>query len=169
MLKYSNFKLKKKVNRHRIDSGAVTAEFGASIALMLPIALLVLYASYEVAVGLMIYNALDHSAHLAAMALSKAYGCDAMYASSWTKQQQVLSNITFSNIVVNPNQFTVTFPTTPSTSSWMNSNGNVPVVTVACTYAGGQFGLPPYPNPDLLGLGKTFRLQANASAYLEGF
>ncbi|MDR3617410.1 MAG: pilus assembly protein [Candidatus Obscuribacterales bacterium] len=166
-----NSNLKRKSTRKvgRPNSGAVTAEFAASLALILPMVLMILYASYEVAVALMIFNALDHSAHIAAMALSKAYGCDASCAVSSAKQQQVLSNITFNNIVVNPNQFAVTFPNNPPAASWKNGNSNVPIVTVACTYASGQFGLPLFPSPDPLQLGKLFKLQATASAYLEGF
>jgi hypothetical protein len=169
MLTYSNLTLRRKYRGGRTNSGAVSAEFAASLALMLPVVLVVLYACYEVAVALMIYNALDHSAHLGALALSKAYGGDPTYAVSVTKQNQVLSNITFAHVVVSSNQFEVQFPNAPATASWMSNSGNVPAVTVLCTYAGGQYGLPPFPNPDLLQLRKQFKLQASATAYLEGF
>lgn len=147
--------------------GAVTAEFAAALVVFLPIVIIMGFVCYEVVIAFTIYNALNHCAQLGAMAISEAYGGDAGYATSITMQQNILQNITFANIVVNPNQYSVQFPPSPQTATWTDLTGNVPEVVVTCTYAGGLYGLPPFPNPDPLHLGKTFILQAKASAYLE--
>jgi Flp pilus assembly protein TadG len=155
--------------QNRSSSGAIAAEFAATIALMVPIVCAILFCCYEVAMAFTIYNALNHSAHLAAMALSKAYGSDAGYATSSSMQQNVLKSVTFPNIVADPQQFTVAFPPAPATASWKGQTGDVPLVVVTCTYQGGKYGLARFPNPDLLNLGSRFPLQAKATAYLEGF
>ena len=161
-------KFSKRTNRRK-TFGAVSAEFAATIALILPVVLLVLFACYEAVIACMIYNALNHSAHTAAMALARAYGSDVTCAKSLSKQQVVLDDIKFANMVVSPEQFSVKFPESPVTSKWTDNSGNLPTVSVTCRYAGGKYGLATFPNPDPLHLGRQFSLEATATAYLEGF
>ena len=152
--------------RSRASRGAVSAEFAAAVCLIAPLTILVIFSCYEIMTAFLIHNALLHSAHVAAMTLSKAYGGDATYATSTDKQKQIFQNIKFSNIVISPNQFSAQFPPTPATADW-TTPGNVPAVTVTCSYKGGQNGLPPFPSPDPLNLGSNFTLTAQAKAYLE--
>lgn len=152
--------------RKRSTKGVVTAEFVGALAILLPIVLLVVFSCGEVAAAFMIYNALNFSAQSAAMALAKAYGQDPRYATDSSMQQALLSQITYANMVVSPQQFTVQFPGSPSTASWLTTS-NIPEVVVTCTFKSGQYGLPPFPNPDPLRLGKNFSLKATAVAYLE--
>jgi hypothetical protein len=150
----------------RQQAGSITAESCAALVVLLPPLFFAAFVCYEVAMAFMIYNALDASARKAAMALAMAYPGDNTYATSATKQQSLLAGIHFANMVVNPNQFTVTFPSSPASATWTNSTGNIPAVVVSCTYRGGQYGLPPFPNPDPLNLGHI-SLTATATAYLE--
>jgi len=150
----------------RVTSGAVSAEFAAAVCLITPITILVVFSCYEIMTAFLIHHALLHSAHTAAMALSKAYGGDASYATSVDKQNQVFQDIKFANIVISPYQFSAQFPPTPATADW-TTPGNVPALTVTCSYKGGQYGLPPFPSPDPLKLGSNFTLSAQAKAYLE--
>jgi len=165
----------KKLNRREAErwnpslrgaSGSVSAEFAAAVCLFTPVTILVIFACFEIMTAFLIQNALVHSAHVAAMALSKAYGGDASYATSLDKQREVFQGIKFSNIVISPDQFSATFPPIPSTADW-TTPGNMPAVTVTCSYKGGQYGLPPFPSPDPLNLGSNFTLKAQATAYLE--
>ena len=151
----------------RSSKGAVITEFAAALVLLLALFLSITFACYEVCLAFMIYNALNHSAHSAAMLLSRVYGGDPAVATSTAAQQAYLESIKYAGIVVDPSQFTVTFPPSPSTASWDSTSGNVPTVVVTCTYTGGQYGLPPFPNPDPLQLGQMFTLTAAATAYLE--
>jgi Flp pilus assembly protein TadG len=146
---------------------AVTAEFAAAVAIFVPIILVVVFACYEVAMAFMIYNALNYAAQTAAIALSKAYGGDASYATSTTKQQALFAQIKYANMVVSPLQFSAVFPPAPANASWLSNSGDYPTVIVVCKYTGGQYGLPPFPNPDPLKLSQRFSLQASATAYLE--
>jgi Flp pilus assembly protein TadG len=155
--------------KKRTQVGAVSVEFAAAIALVLPIVLVVIFGCYEVAIACMIYNALNHSAQQAALALARAYGGDATYATSSEKQRAVLSTINFAHMVVSPQQFSVQFPQSPAAASWTGNDGNCPTVSVTCKYTGGRNGLAPFPNPDPLNLARSLSLEAKATAYLEGF
>lgn len=115
----------------------------------------------------MIYNALNQSAHTAAMTMAKVYGSDPTVAADTSLQNSYLQNITFTNMVVSPNQFTVTFPANPQHSDWLDTDGNVPIVVVTCKYTSGQNGLAPFPYPDPLNIASKITLQATSVAFLE--
>ena len=153
--------------KERRKRGSALVEFAAAIALLFPLVFLTVFACYEVTLAFMIYNALNQAAHSAAMVMSRAYGGDPTIATDSSKQSALLQNITFSNMVVSPNQFTVAFPPSPETSSWTELSSAGRMILVTCTYTGGQNGLAPFPYPDPLNLGQSFTLQASAVAYLE--
>lgn len=147
--------------------GSLIIEYAAALVVIFPIVFITVFTCYEMSLAFMIFNALNQSSHSAAMILAKAYGSDPSVASDTSKQTSYLQNVTFTNMVVSTNQFTVTFPPNPQTSSWTDTTGNVPIVLVTCTYTGGQNGLAPFPNPDPLNLGPKISLQATAVAFLE--
>lgn len=155
----------KKRSRNRY--GAAIVEFAAALVVIFPLVFIIVFTCYEMSLAFMIYNALNQSAHTAAMTLSRVYGSDPTVASNTAMQESFLQNITFNNMVVSPNQFTVTFPANPQQSSWLDTDGNVPVVVVTCTYTSGQNGLPPFPYPDPLNIASKITLQATAVAFLE--
>lgn len=147
--------------------GYLIVEFAAALLVILPIVFITVFTCYEMSLAFMIYNALNQSAHSAAMTLAKVYGSDPTVAANTSLQTSYLQNITFTNMVVSPEQFTVTFPPNPQHSSWLDTEGNVPMVVVTCTYTGGQNGLAPFPNPDPLNIASKITLQATAVAFLE--
>lgn len=151
----------------RQKRGSALVEFAAAIAVLIPLVFLTIFACYEVTLAFMIYNALNQAAHSAAMVISREYGSDPTVATDTSKQTALLSHITFSNMVVSPNQFTVSFPPSPDTTSWTDLTTAGRMILVTCTYTGGKNGLAPFPYPDPLNLGQSFTLQASAVAYLE--
>ena len=157
----------RRITKRASERAAMTAEFAAAIAVFVPVLLIVVFACYEVALAFMIYNALNHAAHSAAIALARAYGGDASYATSTAKQQALFEQIKYANMVVSSQQFRAVFPPSPATASWTSQPGDIPAIVVFCKYTGGQHGLPPFPNPDPLNLSQRFTLQASATAYLE--
>ena len=156
-----------KERKSRNRSGSQIIEFAAAIVVIFPLVFITVFTCYEMSLAFMIYNALNQSAHTAAMTLAKVYGSDPTVASATSLQESYLQNITFTNMVVSPDQFTVTFPANAQQSSWLDTEGNVPIVTVTCKYTSGKNGLPPFPYPDPLNIASKITLQATAVAFLE--
>lgn len=155
--------IRKSRNRH----GYAIVEFAAALVVIFPIVFLTVFTCYEMSLAFMIYNALNQSAHTAAMTLAKVYGSDPTVANNTSLQETYLQEIKYTNMVVSPNQFTVTFPANPQRSDWLDTDGNVPIVTVTCKYTSGQNGLQPFPYPDPLNIASKITLQATAVAFLE--
>lgn len=147
--------------------GYLIVEYAAALVVIFPLVFITVFTCYEMSLAFMIYNALNQSAHSAAMTLAKVYGSDPTVAADTSLQTSYLQNITFTNMVVSPNQFTVTFPANPQHSSWLDTEGNVPIVVVTCAYTSGQNGLTPFPYPDPLNIASKITLQATAVAFLE--
>ncbi len=145
---------KKKIQVRR-RSGATIAESAASLALLLPLTFMIIFAVLEASYAFMIKNSLSQGARRAARDLSIAYGEDPAIASSRALQEtQVFDNIRIVNIINDSDQF--------DDPVW-DTVGDPPTVTVNVRYQGGQYSLPPFPNPDPLGLGSTFIINAGSS------
>lgn len=134
------------------------AESVASLAIFLPILILVLVVYVQAAHAFGISRQMNRAAKLAARALAQEYRKDHSIATTSTMQQAVFQKIRISKMVASNEQFAV-----PS-GGW-NVNASPPTVTVTVSYLSG-IGDPPLPifRPILcpagqIGSSATYRLQ----------
>lgn len=142
------------------NSGFAIAELAAALMLMLPLTIAVCFVAAEAMQFCMIKSVLNRGAAVAARRLAIAYGTNA--AAAIADPQSSFSNCRVANIIVDDRQFNVP----PGTAGW-NLYSKPPTVTVEVTFASGQYGLPTFPNPDPLGLGRNFSITSSAKANLE--
>lgn len=142
----------------RNKKGVLLAEAAASLCIMLPLLITVTFVALESNHALLIKNAVNEGVREAARGLAVYYGQDPTVAASRsTQNKQVYDNIRVKGIIASSQQFESTWDTTAA----------IPTVTVKLTFAGGQYGLPPFPNPDPLNLGSRFRIESQATYRLE--
>lgn len=146
--------------RSRKCSGFAVAELAAALMLLLPLTFAVCFVAGEAMQVCMIKSILNRGAAVAARRLAIAYGSDP--ASAIANPESSFSDVRVANVIVDNQQFVVP----PGTAGW-NLYSNPPTVTVEVTFRGGFYGLPPFPNPDPLGLGASFSIRSSAKANLE--
>lgn len=136
--------------------GAVIAETGAAMAVLLPVVVTITFVILEVSYAYTIKNCLSEGARQAARTLSIAYGKDKSIADDRSKQDSLaFDKVRLNNMISDSRQFDdATFDTA----------ADPPVVTVRVRYASGSYGLPTFPNPDPLNLGPSFVI-ASTSTY----
>ena len=144
----------------RSTSGFAIPELAAALMLLLPLPIAICFVAAEAMQFCMIKSVLNRGAAVAARRLAIAYGTNA--AGAIANPQDSFSNCRVANIIVDNQQFNVP----PGTSGW-NLYSKPPTVTVEVTFASGQYGLPTFPNPDPLGLGRNFSMTSSAKANLE--
>lgn len=136
------------------------AEFAASLAFLLPVIIIAGFVAFQVAQVYMVKTTLDFAAQTAARNLAIAYGKDPVSAEAFP--EKIFDKIRLVGIVVSSDQFSI-----PNGTAGWNTTVNPPSVTVNVTFQGGKNGLPPFPNPDPLGLGQDFSLTSTATFRLE--
>lgn len=139
--------------------GLVLAEATAALAVLLPVSVLLLFVISEMAYCYMVKTVLSDASRLAARTMAIQYGITPAIAGGQDAQglrDAVLNQIRIPNIIVNNEQFSVTF----------NTDMAVRTVHVDVDYQGGLW-VPPLPMPDPLGLGKDYRIHADATYRLE--
>lgn len=142
----------------RTSSGNIS-EFSAVLVIVIPLAIVLLFAGYEFAYGYLIKSNLDNAAKNAARAMAIAYGQDNSIASDRSKQQSVYSSIRLPNFVNDNQQF--------GEPDFKPAGNNPKNVTVTVTYLPGQFNLPKFPSPDVLNLSPTLRISGTCTYRLE--
>lgn len=148
-----------KTIRKSRKKGSTIVETVASFVLYLPILVTFLFVIMEVATFFLIKETLAQAARQAARNLAVAYGSNRGIASDRTQQNSlVFDTIRVYNIINASAQFS---------NPTFNPNANPPTVTVSVSYTGNQFGLPPFPNPDLLHLGNNFVVHSTSTYRLE--
>ena len=145
------------LRRKRRCQGNIS-EAAASICIVLPIALITGFVAWQVNQIYMIKTTLGLAAQTAARALAIRYGEDPVLTQAFP--EQTFSKIKHMGIVIDPNQFSV------PAGGW-NVGANPPTVTVHVEFQGGKYGLPPFPNPDPLGLGQNFKITGVGTSRLE--
>lgn len=143
----------------RTNSGSLS-ETAAALAIVLPIALFFAFVAWQVSQVYMIKTTLSLAAQSAARRLAINYGKDPVMTMAFP--EQTFSQIKHMGIVVSPDQFSIPV----GTAGW-NVAANPPTVTVQVEFQGGQYGLPPFPNPDPLGLGTNFKIIGVGKSRLE--
>jgi hypothetical protein len=144
----------------RKNRGATIAEAGAALGLLLPLAFTLIFVVMEASYAYLIKESMAQGARQAARDLSIYYGQNgSAIASNRTLQDSmVFDKIRITNMIKSSSQFAnPVFQTTTEPLT----------VTVTCSYTGGQYGLPTFPNPDPLNLGSNITLSATSTYRLE--
>jgi hypothetical protein len=145
--------------RHRNNSGAAIAESAASLALLLPLAILLIFVVAEVSYAYLIKSSLSQAARQAARDLSVAYGKNPAISTNRSLQDStVFEHIRLHNLVNSNQQF--------SDPVWQT--GTSPhTVEVKVSYSGGQYGLPTFPHPDPLNIAGKIHIIGESTYRLE--
>jgi hypothetical protein len=128
--------------------GLAITEFAAVLSILLPLLLLILYVGFQASLAWTIRTNLD---------IAVSYGKDPLIVTDNTKQQSVFTKVRIPNFVNSNAQFEA-------------PNFNVPArsVTIKVNYPGnGSYGLPRFPNPDVMNLGSNFTLSSTNTSALE--
>lgn len=135
--------------RRRRENGVSLVEFCAALVLGIPLVITILYVTLEASIYFAIKTNTDIAARNAARSLAIEIGRNGAVATEGnggTVHQQVYTRNQIPRYVVNNAQFTSNFTAGPPAPA---------TITVWCTYpSGGAYGLPGFPNPDPLNLGR---------------
>jgi len=137
--------------RRKRRGGQALIESVAALVLLLPIIMIVIYAVAECSYACVIKSGLSAAAHEGARNIAIAYWKNGGVEPD---PAPILERVKVANIVTSPSQFTVGY----------SPQGNPDSVTVTVKYGGTDTGLPPFPNPDPLGLGRFGTIIIRASA-----
>lgn len=142
----------------RNRKGSSIAESAASMSLLLPLTILIIFVALEVGYSYLIKTSLSQAARQAARELAVAYGGDPTIAQNKAAQEAVLEKVRIPNMVHNNAQFEqVAFDTSQSPHT----------VSVHVRYLSNQYGLPRFPNPDPLQMGNSLQIASQATYRLE--
>lgn len=141
------------------ERGASIPEFAVVLSLFLPLMLTIVYVVLQASNLYMIKANLDVASRKASRELAILYNTNQAQASAPAASNTVYTNTRIPNFVVANGQFDdPQFVTNPKPGT----------VTVRIHYpTQGGFGLPPFPNPDILKLGSAFDLSSQATFSLE--
>lgn len=143
----------------RKSRGTAIAEAAASMVIMIPLMVLLMFVTLEVSYACFVVSNLSQAAREGARALSIGYGGNPDISGDRGLQDSlVFDHIRIANIINDSAQF----------DNPVFQTGAVPhTVTVTVHYKSGQYGLPIFPYPDPLNLGQQFPLQAQHTYRLE--
>ncbi len=146
-------------NRKRDQRGFGMAETAASLSIMLPLVVTLIFVILEVSYAFMLESTLSEASRQAARDLAIAYGVNPLVATSRSLQNSmVFDSIRINNVLKNSQQFdTPVFQTTTDPAT----------VSVQVRYLSNQYGLPAFPNPDPLHLGSKYQVVASSTCRLE--
>jgi Flp pilus assembly protein TadG len=139
--------------------GSSLAETAASLALLFPLLVVMLFVMLETSYAMFLKAMLAEASRTASRNLAIAYGQNPLVANNWSlEDSNVLQKVRIANVVNASAQF--------DPPIW---NTTVPpyTVTVDVHYKSGQYGLPLFPYPDVLKLGTQFVPSAQSTYKLE--
>lgn len=139
--------------------GVSIVETAAAMSLLIPLIFALIYAVTEISYAYLLKSSLAQGARQAARDLAIAYGQNPAVAGSRSLQEaMVFQNIRINNIINSNAQFD---------DPVFNTGVSPHTVFVNVKYLGSQYGLPPFPNPDVLNLGSKFVITADSTYRLE--
>jgi Flp pilus assembly protein TadG len=157
--KYSIGVMKMHKRHSRRNKGSSIVETAASLVILLPTVIFIVFMTVEVSYAYMLKSTLSEGAREAARDLSIAYGLDPTIAGDRTKEEaKAYNKIRIQNVINNSAQF--------ENATW-KTDTDPPTVSVSVKYLSGQYSLPVFPNPDPLHLGNTFVLAGTATYRLQ--
>lgn len=135
------------------------AETAASMAFLVPIIVLLIFAVIEVSQAYHIHNGLSDAARRAARDLAAAYAQSSRVVGDRSLQNSlVYDRIRIQNVINSSEQFG---------EATFDEGADPPTVTVVVRYTGEETGLPKFPDPDPINLGASLNLQATATYRLD--
>jgi hypothetical protein len=127
--------------------------------ILVPVLFMVLYVVIEASKAYYLKEALSQGARQAARDMAIAYASNHNLENNKGMQDEfVFSKIRIPNVINHPDQFE---------EAQINSTAIPPTVSVTVHYLGGQYGLPPFPDPDPLRLGSNFHITGTSTYRLE--
>jgi hypothetical protein len=145
---------RKYVRRGIRAKGAVIAETAASMLILVPVLFLILFAVAQGAQAYAINSVLNQAARQAAREIALKYLDDPGMSNRDSQDQYVYDNIRTAGILVDSGQFD---------TAEIEGTGDPITCTVTVHYKGGEYGLPPFPQFDVLNLGDAFHLSATST------
>lgn len=143
----------------RRSHGNGIAEAGVAMAVLIPLFLVLLHITVEVAKAYLIKSTLTAAANRAVREMSIKYWQDHTIATNRSIQDTlVFDKVRIDSMVVNSQQFS---------DANFDLVSDPPVVSVTVTYTGGKYGLAPYPDPDPLALGSSYLISSTVTHALE--
>lgn len=144
-------------NRRRNSSGML-AEAVSSLALLLPVMLIIVFVAIQGSNAYVIARHMNQGAMIAARSLAEEYLVNNDIVTDTAAQQAIFSEIRLKDMISSNSQFSI-----PS-GGWQTAT-DPKTVTVVCTYipGAGSPPNPPFPNPDILGLGANFKVSMEAT------
>ena len=138
----------------RRERGTTLSETAASMTIVVPLLLTILFAAVEVCQALTIKESLAQAAREAARNLSIAYAEDPTVATNRSLQNAlVFDNVRINSIVNDSRQFG---------DPVFDDKSDPPVVRVQVSYQSGQYGLPVFPAVDPLKLAGKVNLESTS-------
>lgn len=139
--------------------GLAITEFAAVLSILLPMLLIILYVGFQASLAWTIRTNLDIAVRKATRDMAVEYGKNPLVATDTTKQQAVFTKVRIGNFVNSNAQFEA-----PQFNTALTPGS----VTIKVNYPGdGSYGLPRFPNPDVMNLGSNFTLSSTNSSALE--
>jgi hypothetical protein len=129
---------------------------------MLALFIALVFVALEASRAYMIWAALQQGARESARLLATNYAMHPTMATSPGEQRAIgFDPVRINNMINDSAQFQAMFLPDPATGVKPTS------VTVTVTYFSGQYGLPVFPDADILNLGSKFQLQGTSRYTLE--
>lgn len=143
----------------RTKKGVAIAEAAASLSLLIPLVMLILFVTVETTYAYLIQSSLAQGARRAARNLAIAYGQNPAVASDRSLQDaMVIQYIRIPNFINDNEQF----------DDPVFNTAMVPhTVSVTVHYRSGQYGLPVFPEPDPLNIANKIVITAESTYRLE--
>lgn len=146
---------------------AKIAEFAVSMVIIIPLLITIVYVILEVSHAYLIWSGLQQGAQEAARLLATYPASPTSNYQTLTPQQinNVLAQVQNPQVINDYHQFS--YPQTPpftGQSYFYYPTAGAPPTEAGVTvkYLSGQYGLPVFPDADVLNLGSKFTLQASA-------
>lgn len=138
----------------RPSGGAAIPEAAASMLVLIPVLFFLLFAVMQGAQAYAINSVLTQASRQAAREIALKYLDDPAMANRDSQDEYVYNNIRTAGVLVDSGQFD---------TAEIDGNNDPISCTVTVHYKGGQYGLAPFPQFDVLHIGDSFHLSATST------
>lgn len=155
--------------KNRCAKGSSIVEGAVGMVILIALLIMITYVILEVSHAYFIWSSLQQGARQAAQLIMSDPNVTSLSTSTADQAIQTdLAQIQIPNVINDVGQFdkpVITYIANPFVGQAGQAQNPTTVgsVQVTVTYLPGQYGLPVFPDADVLNLGKLFKLQATAS------
>lgn len=156
-------------SKNRPSKGSSIVEGAVGLVLIISLLITVIFTILEVSHAYFIWSSLQQGARQAAQLIMSDPNVTSPSAAAADQAVQAdLAKIQIPNVINDPGQFdkpVINYIPNPFVGQAGQTQNPTTVgsVQVTVTYLSGQYGLPVFPDADVLNLGKLFKLQATAT------